>query len=183
MYQMRQNRRLIAGTGANFQHPGLRRQFEQFRHSRHHIGLRNRLTLAYRQSDIFPGLMFKRFIINFSRGTAASALSTCSSLMPCARNCSRRACTRPLTIACQLPRCLTSLKPHHARCARLNPHARRDGDVAFIHRREIGIRPGIVFIAWRAIQYNVLPRGSSCGITLSLDGGYHSESRGCFNLR
>lgn len=65
MYQMRQNRRLIAGTGTNFQHPGLRRQFEQLRHSRHHIGLRNRLTLAYRQSDIFPGLMFKRFINKF----------------------------------------------------------------------------------------------------------------------
>ena len=62
MHQMRQDGRLVAGTGADLQHPRLRRQRQQLGHPRHHIRLGDGLPLANRQRGVFPRFMFKGFI-------------------------------------------------------------------------------------------------------------------------
>ncbi len=51
---------------------------------------------------------------------------------------------------------------------------RRDGDAVFIHRREIGIRPGIVFIARRPIQYT---RPARIFLGLLLSAGWRLPQR------
>ncbi len=86
MHQMRQDGRLVAGTGADLQHPRLRRQRQQLGHPRHHIRLGDGLPLANRQRGVFPRFMFKGFINKLFARTSAIASRTRSSTMPCVRS-------------------------------------------------------------------------------------------------
>ncbi len=119
----------------------------------------------YRQSDIFPCLCSNA--VNKFRAALRQAYFKQSAHLYAL--CAIKKSLYTSTTIAPTPRCSNQLRkpPSCALCAVKPTCNGVIGDVAFIHRREIGIRPGIVFIARRAIQYNVLPRGSSCGLLLS----------------
>ncbi len=154
---MRQEPPSDSRNRCQFQHHGLRRRFRQFVIRATIWGCESRLT-GLSASDI-SGLMFKRFINKFlARHYGLSAVSTCSSLIPCAQLFKKRACVHLPCVPLPLS---SSLKPHRALCAIKSTCNGVTGSLHPPPRKSVS--GGIVFITRRAIRicYRV---GSSCGI-------------------